>query len=320
MMGWCYVVCCCFFINGISGRIRTGVNDNLLRKYEVASPDKFLASLSSSGTFVFTGLRRDYEKAVRSLRKSSPNCLQESLEVELEDGSRRFTIARDSETDSRTFPLCVQEDIKIIQKYFDIVDNFVMDVLKYKYNTSLQISDSHISYELEDLPTKSHLHVYEKETTTHHSDSSLSLPFHTDNGLYLLLTPSDILPLRTMNRQGAVMDMYANDDSLIFLAGSGLTTWLLPEEDLYAPPHAVPSITNSEFISRTVFARMKVAPLESVASNSEQTFRQHFYSSLKTSPSNPEEKRHQARLRRQVGTGHAQHWIGQSTGNSSSTE
>lgn len=318
-----YVAFCCLIINGILGKISVAENENFLMKYEVASPEKFLASLSDSGAFVFSGLGTEYAKAVQNLRKSSTNCLHESLEIELEDGSRRFTIARDSETSTDKFPKCVTEDIEKVTEYFDKVDKFVMDVLKHNFKTSLLISDSNKTFELEDLPTKSHLHVYQRDLKTSKSDSALSLPFHTDNGLYLLLTPSNILPLRIINRNGISNDLITNDDSLIFLTGSGLTSWLLPEDALYAPPHAVPSLTNSNFVIRTVFARMRVAPLDATTSHSAQTFGQHFYSSLtgpNTSPGSGREARHQARLRRQVGSGHEQHWVGQSSGNSSSSE
>jgi len=304
-----------FLVNHIRGEISVEENENLLRKSEVASPQSFLAALSDTGTFVFSGLGNEYAKAIQTLRKSAPNCIQESLEIELEDGSRRFTTARDSETATQKFPKCVQEDIEYITHVFDKVDKFVMDVLKNKFSTSLLDASSNNTFELEDLPTKSHLHVYQKDLKTHESDSHLSLPFHTDSGLYLLLTPSNLLPLQIINRNGVTDDLHTKDDSLIFLIGTGLSSWLLPEEALFAPPHAVPSLTNSNFLTRTVFARMKVAPLEATTTHSEQSFGEHFYSSLtgpNTSPYNAKEARHQARLRRQVGGGHEQHWPGES--------
>jgi len=323
-MAWCrYVTVYCLVINGILGKISVGEDEKFLMKYEVASPDEFLTALSDSGAFVFSGLGKEYAKAVRNIRKNSPNCLHESLEVELEDGSRRLTVARDSETATDKFPNCVAEDIETVTEYFDKIDKFVMDVLENNFNTSIKTSDSNKSVELTDLPTKSHLHVYLRDLKTQKSDSALSLPFHTDNGLYLLLTPSHLLPLRIINRNGIINDLITDDDSVIFLTGSGLTSWLLPEDGLYSPPHAVPSLTNSNTLTRSVFARMRVAPLDSTTSHSVETFGEHFYSSLTgpgPSPGSGGEARHQARLRRQVGSGHAQHWIGQSSGNSSSTD
>ena len=209
--------------------------------------------------------------------------------------------------------------MQTITEYFDIIDKIIMDLLTQKFDTSLEIFNKNKTLELKTHPTKSHLHMYQKGSDASGSNSSHSLPFHTDNGLYLLLTPSDYLPLQTANRNGNISDLYSKDDSVIFLLGSGLTSWLLPEENLFAPPHAVPSLTNSLFTkqSRTVFARMKVAPVDAKNKQSHQTFGEYFYSSLSgptTSPSTESEERHQERMRRQVSNGHAQHWIGQTTG------
>eukprot|EP00092_Neocalanus_flemingeri_P032002 GFUD01034779.1.p1 GENE.GFUD01034779.1~~GFUD01034779.1.p1 ORF type:complete len:328 (-),score=68.84 GFUD01034779.1:243-1226(-) len=305
----CYLI---FLVHFINAKFNIG---DFSKNHQPALSETFLKSLVDSGTFVFSGLGRDYVKAIRNLRKSSPNCLNDALEIELEDGSRRFTIARDSDTDVRPFPSCVTKDIETITEYFDNVDKFVMDSLTNKFNASLDITHKNKTYGLESLPTKSHLHVYKKDSKASKTDSSLSLPFHIDNGVYLLLTPSDFLPLKTVDRNGNISDIYSKDDSLIFLTGSGLTSWLLPEDDLYAPPHAVPSLTNSISTtqSRTVFARMKVAPLDATTRHSDQTFGQHFYYSLagpSTSANAAGEERHQARMRRQVSGGHAQHWIG----------
>jgi len=310
---WNLVWSCLVLAGGLRALIRTGVPENLVEQPTVASPQDFLAALSESGQYVFTGLGEEYEKAVQNLRKNSPNCLQDSLEVELDDGSRRFTIARDSGTDTSTFPPCVQEDIEIVTKHFDRVDKFVMEVLKYKFNTSLQISVGQDSYELEDLPMKSHLHVYEKDLRAHAPPSALSLPFHTDSGLYLLLTPSPVLPLQVLGRSGSLTELSPCTTCIIFLTGTGLSEWLLPGEELYAPPHAVPSITSSPHLTRTVLARMKVAPLHATTPRSGNTFGQHFYSGLGGGWST----KHQARVRRQVQAVHAQHWIGAPTNTTS---
>lgn len=306
----------CFFLaGGISGKIFTRIEKNSI--HQAAAPEDFFAALNETGQIQFTGLGSEYKAALQNIRKKLPNCLDESLEVELDDGSRRFTIARDTDTDIRPFPSCVEEDIEIITKYFDKVDNFVMEVLKQKFGSSLDIVAKNISYELEDLPTKSHLHLYAKDPArAQQSNTSLSLPFHTDNGLYLLLTPSPVLQLLTMSREGSVSEIPSSDDSIILLLGTGLTSWLLPHHHLYSPPHAVPSIANH--LTRAVFGRMKVAPLEATNYNSGITFGQHFYSGL---PDHGDElhhdehgdKLHHARLRRQAEAGHAHHWVGNKT-------
>jgi len=314
-MEWGTLAIFCFFLAGLTtGRISNRLRENVLDEFELGSSEEFLAALSESGIVQFSGLGGEYRQALQNIRKNTPNCLQDSLEVELDDGSKRFTIARDSETDLRRFPACVQEDVEIITEYFDKVDKFVMDVLKNKFATKLQISVENKSYELEDLPTKSHLHVYEKDPAAAESaNSSLSLPFHTDSGLYLLLTPSSVLPLQLLTRDGSITELPPNDDSIIFLLGTGLTSWLIPEEKLYAVPHAVPSITNSEFLTRTVFGRMKVAPLLATTRSGGETFGEHFYSPLAETEGGTSQ--HLARLRRQVETDHSQHWPGDKTKN-----
>ena len=311
---------CVFLAAGINAKILTRIQQNSLQhQFEAADTEEFFAALSESGQIQFTGLGNEYKVALQNIRKNLPNCLEESLEVELDDGARRFTIARDTDTDIRPFPSCVEEDIEIITKYFDKVDKFVMGVLKQKFNSSLDISVQNQSYELEDLPTKSHLHLYAKDTSgaaTEQSNSSLSLPFHTDHGLYLLLTPSPLLQLLTINREGAVAQIPGYDDSIILLLGTGLTSWLLPHHHLYSPPHAVPSITTH--LTRTVFGRMKVAPLDATNNNSGITFGQHFYSGLaedgdELHHASHGDTLHHNRLRRQAEAGHAHHWVGNKT-------
>merc|ERR1712179_400751 len=231
----------CFFLaGGISGKILTRIEKNSI--HHQASPEDFFAALNETGQIQFTGLGSEYKAALQNIRKKLPNCLDESLEVELDDGSRRFTIARDTDTDIR--------------------------------------------------------------------------PFHTDNGLYLLLTPSPVLQLLTMSREGSVYEIPSSDDSIILLLGTGLTSWLLPHHHLYSPPHAVPSIANH--LTRAVFGRMKVAPLEATNYNSDITFGQHFYSGLsdhgdELHQDEHGDKLHHARLRRQAEAGHAHHWVGNKT-------
>ena len=134
-------ISCLFLAGGISGKIFNRIQKNSLQhQFEAAAPEEFFAALSESGKIQFTGMGTEYKVALQNFRKNLPNCLEESLEVELDDGSQRFTIARDTDTDVRPFPSCVEEDIEIITKYFDKVDNFVMDVMKEKFSSSLDIS------------------------------------------------------------------------------------------------------------------------------------------------------------------------------------
>jgi len=156
----------------------------------------------------------------------------------------------------------------------------------------------------EDLDSKTHLHVYKQ--TESFSSAPLALPYHTDNGLYVLLTPSSILPLLSISKDANIHLLDTGDDSILLLLGTGLTDWLLPGSGLYAPPHALPALSTSLSPSpRTVLARMKVAPSLSVPSSSltSSTFWSHFSAPLHT------EKGHTlSRLRKQRSAGCSQDW------------
>merc|ERR1711890_192224 len=58
--------------------------------------------------------------------------------------------------------------------------------------------------ELSELETKTHLHVYiNNQVGEAPITNPFSLPFHQDNGLFLMLTPSDKLPVVLKDFQGS---------------------------------------------------------------------------------------------------------------------
>ena len=122
-----------------------------------------------------------------------------------------------------------------------------------------------------ELPVKTHLQVYHAPAETQEKPSAgqHSLPMHVDNGLYLLLTPDQSLPLLMRSKSGrAIRTGQIGPDAVLFLLGRGLTDWLVPdtaEETAFTPAlHAVPSLAKTGVTTRTVVARMKVAPLTAV--------------------------------------------------------
>merc|ERR1711890_104253 len=57
--------------------------------------------------------------------------------------------------------------------------------------------------ELSELETKTHLHVYiNNQVSNAPITNPFSLPFHQDNGLFLMLTPSNKLPVVLKDFQG----------------------------------------------------------------------------------------------------------------------
>ena len=115
----------------------------------------------------------------------------------------------------------------------------------------------------------------------------MALPYHTDNGMYVLLTPSSILPLRAINKKGEVSLLDSGSSSVILILGTGITSWLMPDSGLYAAPHGLPAIaTILSPAPRTVMARMRVAPPgslpSSVTKEASSTFSTHFSAPLET--------------------------------------
>jgi len=273
----------------------------------------FQQSLNINGSYVFGNIGKEYATALKNLRLKAPNCLDESLRIFLEDGSTRSTIARSSF--NLSFPKCIDKDVQTILYHFDKVDNYMVKFLDETYGEETFLNyDGHL-LGLRGLPYKSHVHVYERGSDSGTSaQESLSFPYHTDNGLYLLLTPSDVSPLMIKHRDGSTHKMDVSDDSIIMLLGTGLTSWLLPNHHLFAAPHAVPSL--APLAIRTVLATMKVAPNSARNIKTHMTFADHFYSSLRNEVKTTFEARHLQRMKRQVSNDHSQHWIGQIDTNS----
>ena len=131
---------------------------------------------------------------------------------------------------------------------------------------------------LKGSPLKEHLHVYTKNSTS--LNEPYMVPFHKDNGLYLFITPYPGHGLTIRTSSGQVLK--TNDvksDSVIVLMGRGLTDWLLldrPQRHQFnAAPHAVETMPNLG--SRSIFARMKVAPMEAMPLNKTNMFKEVFF-------------------------------------------
>ena len=78
---------------------------------------------------------------------------------------------------------------------------------------------------------KEHLHVYTNNHQDGHDENDndqYAAPFHTDNGLMLLLTPFQEHPLKIRNCQGELLiTSHLSDDSIIVILASALPNWLL---------------------------------------------------------------------------------------------
>ena len=265
-----------------------------------------LASLGSQGVLVVKDLGPGYTAALQSLRRTAPSCLEESLRVTMEDGSQRFTTARDTVSQKQAFPPCVREEVEVITAAFDRVDKLFSSLLRAEFGQQLDVveQEGNKTRHWEKMDSKTHLHVYKQTSTP--ASSLMTLPYHTDNGLYVLLTPSPLLPLRVLTPGGAVASLHTDDSSVLLLLGTGLTSWLLPNASLHAAPHGLPALhTALSPAPRTVLARMRVAPTLSRPATAPDApnFWTHF-----SAPLEQEQGATLHRLRKQRSAGCSQDW------------
>jgi hypothetical protein len=236
-------------------------------------------ALQDVGGFAVSGLGADYSAALKRLVAAAPTCGEGAMEVILADGTLRRSHVSTTQNPAvlntaAAFPDCVASDMAAISQTFDAVEAVMAGVLgRLLGNASLHVSlEDGRPLGLLDLPVKTHLHVYHAPTAKTQKQPAAgqhSLPMHVDNGLYLLLTPDQSLPLLMRSKSGrAIRTGQVGPDALLFLLGRGLTDWLVPdttEETAFTPAlHAVPSLVKTGVTTRTVVARMKVAPLTAV--------------------------------------------------------
>jgi len=211
---------------------------------------------------IVDGLGAKYNQAVLDLIENGPDCMNQLPEtviheLQMTDESNRMTYA----TMEGKFPDCF--GLKTLSATFDEIDQAISSVISMAKGASADMS---MMYEnngdrvsIHQALKKEHIHVYDRSV----SSSSYIVPFHIDNGLYLILTPFPGHGLRVKTSNNKVVSL---DDlelgSAIVLFGRGVTEWLLQNdpdtmEQFYAAPHAVP--TRNDETPRTVYARMKVA-------------------------------------------------------------
>jgi len=247
--------------------------------------------LKDEGAFAITNLDPSYAIAVRQIKSKAPECLEQLKfpQFYLPDGSQRRTFARES-TQTSHYPSCIREESESISAQMTHVDNLMSRLItSIAGEKSLVWREGKGGEEKNFASTnfKEHIHVY-KPMEGGVNAGVFAAPFHTDNGLLLMVTPFQEHPLQIKNRAGDyVSTASVAEDSLLVLIANGLPHWLLQgtkaSDKFFSVPHAVPSI-NNELLSRVVFARMKVVPGESFPTNAEigkanqiNTFKQFFH-------------------------------------------
>ena len=72
-----------------------------------------------NGYYVFEDMDRDFVGALRELRKQALTCNEDRFVIDLEDGSKRLTLARDEYDD---FPDCVRKNVIKISQQFNKIN------------------------------------------------------------------------------------------------------------------------------------------------------------------------------------------------------
>ena len=254
------------------------VHDSVIRSQDVKNE-----VTNKIGAFEVKNLGEAYQKSMKEFFSQAPACLEKDPTLPtmvMNDGSVRTTFAT---SDSKSNPECLSDEIGVITKAFDQVDQIVIKIIEdivepgtLRYQTS---ENSGLIQDLSDSPVKQNLHVYTREHTTAF-DNKFMVPFHVDNGLYLLITPFPGHALKIETSFGNIIDTDdVKADSVLVLMGRALTDWLLQDKeqrnDFHAVPHAVKGLTS--ITSRSIFARMKVAPLEAIPVNGTIKFKDVFF-------------------------------------------
>lgn len=122
-----------------------------------------------------------------------------------------------------------------------------------------------------------HFHVYSSQVNVAEATEDASVPFHTDMGLFLVLTPGiwvgssgsrlDSADLVIRRADGTDYEVSAPEDSVVIIIGSGLVDWQYPAIDLRAGVHAVRPISSGVNESRVVLGRMFLPSMEAVSAS-----------------------------------------------------
>ena len=237
------------------------------------------------GAFEVKNLGEAYHQSMKQFFRQAPACLEKDPTLPtmvMNDGSVRTTFAT---SDSKSNPECLSDEIGVITKAFDQVDQIVIKIIEdivepgtLRYQAS---ENSGLIQDLSDSPVKQNLHVYTRKHTTAF-DNNFMVPFHVDNGLYLLITPFPGHALKIETSFGDIIDTDdVKADSVLVLMGRALTDWLLQNSEkrteFHAVPHAVEALTLFPPISRSIFARMRVFPPAAVPINGTIKFKDIFF-------------------------------------------
>ena len=203
----------------------------------------------------------------------APQCVGSDFRyprVPLADRSTRRTAA----TSTGEYPECIAESARTVGSGFDAVQKLVSKLIEKAAGGGAGlpfVDEEGGQVPLALAPHKDHIHVYEKQLPSkvsdnqdHDSPGEYLVPYHVDNGVFLLITPFPGHGMSVELSDGSVASTGGvGRGSVLVLVGLGLTDWLLQGDAAAAAafhpvPHAVPAMRALRH--RSVFARMVVAP------------------------------------------------------------
>lgn len=214
-----------------STHLPTTTVENLQRfLHQDQGSNTFLRDLHGNiGAFYVTNLGKTFSNSVQRFQSSCPDCLSAEsglLEKLMPDGSKRRTFA----TGNGIYPDCVRKDAEVISETFSLVENLVSRLVQRVsgFQDSYRLHGE--NYTLAESPHKDHLHVYSKPDNQSAPKDHYLVPYHIDNGMFLIITSFDNPSLEVKLRNGEkVTTGEVGSDFVIVLMGRGLTEWLLPQ-------------------------------------------------------------------------------------------
>ena len=233
---------------------------------------KQVAKMSKNlGGFLITDIPHndDYVKALKDLEKDAESCFngksEKIVSLKVSPSVVRSTSAVSSVDPSSVHPACIRSSADVIVETMNkvgalihqLIDNIAGSEAKYKFPSDLETA-----VPIGSSPNLDHIHLYKSHPESVDQDEPTAT-LHTDNGLFLLATPSAEAPLHIMDLDGQMLTTMNGESGMIVLFGRALNHWLLRSNNLFrAAPHSVPALKSNK--KRVIFARMYVAPKEAL--------------------------------------------------------
>ena len=229
------------------------------------------------GIFLVQEPTLDFLSPYKDIRENLPACLNQTNRINFHEsfflnGVVRRTMAVKSKAfHSVSCNRVLDESVNILQHNLDIVEQNILRAL-FPPNTVNYVSEESLD----------HFHYYEKSVgeAINENSESLTLDLHIDKGLFLLLSPEKGLIVRNPV-DGLLYDIEAPENSLVVLAGKGLSQFLNHSDYIRPLEHGVKKTQKS----RVTVARMILPSKEAVS------FWQEFHRLPESSLASPHAQR-----------------------------